>query len=95
MTSQSTTTPWPPIARLWPPAQGQGQDLDIDVEGEPAIEAHLFFGIASPSFSSREIKAVAAQRLLELVDVPIGQKYPGEMRFDRFDPGRLLGIDLR
>ena len=75
--------------------QGQRHDLEIDIGGQPAIEAHLCFGIASPGFSSREIKAVAAQRLLELVDVPIGQKYPGEMRLDRFDPGRLLGIDLR
>ena len=73
--------------------QGQRHDPEIDVGGQPAIETHLCFGIASPGFGSREIEAVAAQGLLELVDVPVGQKYPGEMRFDHFDPGRLVRID--
>src|SRR6516165_9805042 len=74
-------------------SQGQRHDPEIDVGGQPAIEAHLCFGIASPGLGSREIKAVAAQGLLELVDVPIGQKYPREVRLDNFDPGRLLRID--
>jgi len=74
-------------------SQGQRHGPEIDVGGQPAIEAHLCFGIASPGLGSREIKAVAAQGLLELVDVPIGQKYPGEVRLDNFDSGRLLRID--
>ena len=72
--------------------QGQWHDPEIDIGGEPAIEPHLGFGIALPGFDGRKIDAVTAQRFFEFVDVLIGEKHPREMRFDYFDPWRLVCV---
>src|SRR6516165_3221880 len=62
-----------PAANRQAVAAGQSKwhDAEINIGGEPAIEPHLCFGIAAPGFGSRKIKTVAAQRLLQFVDVPI------------------------
>ena len=57
--------------------------------------AILHLVIAPPGVRRREIETFAAQRLFQLVDVALGQEYPGEMRFDPLDPGRPLYISRR
>lgn len=72
--------------------QGQRHHPDIDIGGQTTIEAHLRFGVAPPGFGRREVETVAAQRLFELIDVTVGQKHPGIMRFDCLDPAWSLRI---
>ena len=84
-----------PDREITPALQGERHYPDVYVVRKAAVEPHLLLGVAPPGVSRRKIEAFAAQRLFQLVDVAVGQKYPGEMRFDPLDAVRLLWIGRR
>jgi hypothetical protein len=70
----------------------QRQHTKIDAARQTAVEAHLQLGIATPGSQCRQIDAVVAHRLLQLVNVVVGQEDPRKMGFDARDPRGSLRI---
>ena len=75
--------------------QGERHYSDVYMVRKAAVEPHLLLGVASPGLSRRKIETVSAQGFFQLVDVAVGQKYPGEMRFGPLDMARLVWIGRR
>ena len=65
--------------------QSQRYHPDVDAESQAAVEPHLVLGISTPGSGCGKIETFATQGLFQFIDVPIGQKYPREMRFDSFN----------
>ncbi len=65
---------------------GNRHDIQIERGSEAAIEPQFLLAGVSPRIQRREVHKIKPHRLDDLVGEVAGQKNPGNMRFDEFNP---------
>ncbi|MCY1394034.1 hypothetical protein D9M71_89480 [compost metagenome] len=64
-------------------AAGDRQDFEVQAFSQALVEAQLFLAEVLAGFEAGEVEEAEVHRLLDLVDVGAGEKYPGNVGLDQ------------
>ncbi len=95
--------PHQPVHRLPLPAEVQAPSRiahqrnhpEVDIGRQTAVEPNFPFAVQAPRGDRAEIEIGIAHRLLQLVDMAIGEEHPGHVGLHRLHPYRRLRVGIR